>query len=189
MYERKKLAHFYVKSGSYRVYYSRKVGYFLQVLDFEPRVLDGAGNRRPPSEFKVLRFGSEEHARLALCCLNSNLFYWFITVFSDCRHVNKREIDAFPIDLNRLANHAQAEQLIMLAKELIEDLDQNSEERQMKFSHDALTVQCFLPKYSKSIIDAIDESLAQYYCFTTDEYDFIVGYDLKYRIGAESAVE
>jgi len=28
-------------------------------------------------------------AHAALAALNSNLFYWFITVFSDCRHVNK----------------------------------------------------------------------------------------------------
>jgi hypothetical protein len=39
---------------------------------------------------------------VALCCLNSNLFYWFVTVFSDCRHVNKREVDAFSINLRAL---------------------------------------------------------------------------------------
>ena len=75
---------------------SRKVGYFLQVLDFEPRVLDGHGKRRPPSEFKGLRFRSASHSNLILCCLNANLFYWFVTVFSDCRHVNRREVAAFP---------------------------------------------------------------------------------------------
>jgi hypothetical protein len=63
---------------------------------FEPRVLDGSGKLRPPSEFKELRFGSREKAELALACLNSSIFYWFITVFSDCRHVNKGEVDAFP---------------------------------------------------------------------------------------------
>ena len=38
-----KLADFFVRSGCHKVLYSRKVGYFLQVLDFEPRVLDGRG--------------------------------------------------------------------------------------------------------------------------------------------------
>ena len=82
---------FYTAGAKHRIFYSRKVGYFLQVLDFEPRVLDGKGKRRPPSEFKELKFANDDHAELALCCLNSNLFYWFVTVFSDCRHVNKRD--------------------------------------------------------------------------------------------------
>ena len=94
--ESRMLAYFYARGGLHCVYYSRKLGYFLQVLDFEPCVRDGAGNRRPPSEFKTRRFGSKAHAKCALCLLNSNLFYWFVTVFSDCRHVNAREVDAFP---------------------------------------------------------------------------------------------
>ena len=74
------------------------------VLDFEPEVLDGNGQRRPPSEFKALQFASASLADSALACFNSNLFYWFVTAYSDCRHLNKREVNAFPADLPRLAN-------------------------------------------------------------------------------------
>ena len=38
---------------------------------------------------------------------------------------------------------------------------------------------------SKSIIDAIDNILAQYYNFTEEELDFIINYDIKYRMGDE----
>ena len=184
--EQYRLSSFYSRIGSYRVFYSRKVGYFLQVLDFEPRVLDGRGQRRPPSEFKELNFGSENHARLALSCLNANLFYWFITVFSDCRHVNKREVDAFPIDLSMLAGTGRMKELVKLGRELMEDLDQNSEERTMRFRHDMLTVQCIYPKASKTIMDEIDGVLAQHYGFTDEELDFIINYDIKYRMGADT---
>ena len=112
--QRMRLAAFESKTGCHSVYYSRKVGYFLQVLDFEPRVLDGRGTRRPPSEFKELRFRSESHANLILCCLNANLFYWFVTVFSDCRHVNRREVAAFPIDLDALEMASVATALVGL---------------------------------------------------------------------------
>ncbi len=101
--QERKLCVFYTAGAKHKIYYSRKVGYFLQVLDFEPRVLDGNGNRRPPSEFKELKFANNDQAKLALCCLNSNLFYWFVTVFSDCRHVNKREVDSFPVNLTALS--------------------------------------------------------------------------------------
>ena len=122
---------------------------------------------------------------MALCCLNSNLFYWFVTVFSDCRHLNKREVEAFPIDLRRLAESRLCTRLVKLAEELMADIQANSEERTMRFSHDTLTVQCIVPKLSKKIIDAIDGSLAAHYGFSDQELDFLTNYDIKYRIGQE----
>lgn len=184
--EGKNLSTFYSSHGTCKIFYSRKVGYFLQVLDFEPLVLDGQGNRRPPSEFKEVSFSTSDYAKIALCCLNSNLFYWFITTFSDCRHVNKREVDAFPIDLQRITGSTRKEKLISLAQTLMENLQSNSEIRKMKFKHNLLTVQCILPKYSKPIIDEIDRVLAQHYGFSNEELDFIINYDIKYRMGRDA---
>ena len=179
------LASFYARNGEALIFYSRKVGYFLQALDFEPKVLDGYGRRRSPSEFKELRFPNQTYAQLALCCLNSNLFYWFITVFSDCRYVNKREVDAFPIDLVSLSKEKVQGHLMLLGERLMVDLSANSIERRMKFAHDTLTVQCIIPKLSKTIIDEIDRALASHYGFTNEELDFIINYDIKYRMGQE----
>ena len=41
----------------------------------------------------------------------------------------------------------------------------------------------FYPSHSKSIIDKIDRVLAQHYGFTDEELDFIINYDIKYRMG------
>ena len=184
----RRLSAFYARAGAHRILYSRKVGYFLQVLDFEPQVLDGKGRRRRPSEFKELTFLEELHGVLALSCLNANLFYWFITVFSDCRHVNKREVDAFPVDLQSLATSSSTRGLLKLAKTLMGDLQKNSVDRKMSFKHDTLTVQCIYPKVSKSIIDRIDCVLANHYGFTDEELDFIINYDIKYRMGREGQI-
>jgi len=40
------------------------------------------------------------------------------------------------------------------------------------------------PAVSKLIIDQIDAVLAQHYGFTAEELDFIINYDIKYRMGA-----
>ena len=168
-----------MSAGQHKIFYSRKVGYFLQVLNFELRVLDGKGRSRPPSEFKELTFQNETHSMLALCCLNSNLFYWFVTVFSDCRHVNKREVDAFPINLDNLSASSLSTSLLKLGKGLMEDLQRNSENRTMRFQHDTLTVQCIYPKNSEAIIDEIDRVLAAHYGFTEEEPDFIINYGLR----------
>ncbi len=45
--------------------------------------------------------------------------------------------------------------------------------------------QYFFIKNSKSIIDLIDKVLAKQYGFTEEELDFIINYDIKYRIGPE----
>lgn len=41
-------------------------------------------------------------------------------------------------------------------------------------------------KKSKPIIDNIDRILAHHYNLTDEELDFIVNYDIKYRLGAEA---
>ena len=41
------------------------------------------------------------------------------------------------------------------------------------------------PNKSKPIIDEIDKVLAKHYGFTEEELDFIINYDIKYRMGDE----
>ena len=170
--------------GEHVVYYSRKMASFLQVLDFVPRVLDGNGNLRPPSEFKKLRFAKQSEARIAFCVLNSTLFRWFINVFSDFRHLNKREIEGFHCDLKGVFK-GHPTFWTSIADELSARLHESSEVRRMKFKHDNLTVQCIIPKHAKDIVDKIDVELGRHYRFTPDELDFLVNYDFKYRIGIE----
>jgi hypothetical protein len=54
-----------------------------------------------------------------------------------------------------------------------------------------MKIQCIYPKFSKPIIDNIDKVLARHYGFTEEELDFIVNYDIRYRMGrgAEGGVE
>ena len=176
-----KLALHYSRTDNYVTYYSRKVNAFLQVVDFIPEVRDGSGSLRPPSEFKNLRLRSQNEAAVVFCIFNSTLFRWFIDVVTDGSHINRREIDNFPFDPSELIE--MCPKLTILAKELHAKLSSTSAQRVMRYRHDTLTVQCIIPKYSKAIIDAIDRSLAKYYRFTDEELDYLINYDIKYRIG------
>src|SRR5207249_4483321 len=42
---------------------------------------------------------------------------------------------------------------------------------------------------SKSVLDEIDQMLARQYGSTEEELDFIINYDIKYRIGRESEAD
>ena len=173
----------HLSSGSPNIVnYSRKVGYFLQVIDFVPLVRSGDGSRRQPSEFKTLYFSSVPEARAVLASLNSSLFYWFITLLSDCRHLNKREVEAFPLPARLLKTGAVAN-VERNVTQLMEDLQTQSETRRMKFKHDVLTVQCLLPKKSWSSIEQVDRIVASAVQLSQAEADYIAGYDIKYRVG------
>lgn len=56
----------------------------------------------------------------------------------------------------------------------------------MASGHDTPSVQCMAPKHSKLIIDQIAAVLAQHYGFMEEELDFIINYDIKYRMGREA---
>ena len=47
----------------------------------------------------------------------------------------------------------------------------------------------FYPRLSKPLIDEVDCVLARHYGFTEEELDFIINYDIKYRMGQEAEVE
>jgi hypothetical protein len=46
-----------------------------------------------------------------------------------------------------------------------------------------IVYQEFYPRLSKPIIDQIDAVLASHYGFTEEELDYIINYDIKYRMG------
>ena len=49
-----------------------------------------------------------------------------------------------------------------------------------------LSIQSFQPRLSKHIIDDIDRVLARHYGFSDEELDFIINYDIKYRMGKDA---
>jgi len=183
----KQLETSYAHKTKFITYYSRKVNAFLQVLDFVPEVRDGKGKVRPPSEFKELYFSSKDIAAAVFCCFNSTLFRWFMDVVSDGSHVNRREVDNFPFNPIDMVNNFPA--IVRFAGSLSKNLKSNSEYRTMNYKHDSLTVECIIPKFAKEIVDDIDCLLGKHYGLTDEELDFIINYDIKYRMGRDSGEE
>jgi hypothetical protein len=121
--------------------------------------------------------------------LNSNLWFWFFNAYSDVRNVNRREIEMFPIDLP-IAVRDHGYGLSSLSTELMADFQKNSVMTQINYArHGVLTIQVFQSRASKNVIDRIDQLLAKLYELTDEEADFIVNYDIKYRLGQESEGE
>ena len=126
------------------------------------------------------------HKNIAQGILSSNIFnyYWFIS--SDCYHLTKNDLNNFRIfDIDSLTK-IQKEELIKSSLSLESDYKKNSVIKVTQYkTKGELEYQEFYPRLSKSIIDEIDNNLAAHYSFTTEELDFIINYDIKYRGGKE----
>ena len=156
---------------------------FVQILDFVPVIYDAAGKLRKPSELKEIKFDSQVDRGGVLAFLNSTLFYWLVTLFSDCRNLNKREIDMTRLNLD---DKDRIQRLSNIAQELMDDIQANSEMLTINYrTRGSLRIQSTYPRLSKAIIDKIDRVLAHHYGFTDEELDFIINYDIKYRMGRE----
>jgi hypothetical protein len=179
------VGYFTTKSSTHRLFYTRKASFFMQFLNFIPELRDSKGNLREPSELKILHFTSKPLRDLALACLSSSLFYFFYTVNSDCRNLNKREIVSFPmpkVDAVEIQNTISS-----LINDLMASYRRNSYMRTVRYQGKGdITVQYFNFRPSKPVIDTLDVLLAPYYGLDKDEVEFIVNYGIKYRMGADA---
>ena len=179
----KKLSSYVDIPSKHKLYYTRKLSGFVQILDFVPEIYDEEDLLRSPSELKTVEVESETAKRSFLTLLNSSLFYWLLTIWSDCRNLNKREVLDAPLTIDKLSYDSKAA-LSLLCDKLFTGFRTNSEFLEMNFKNAGkLRIQCIYPKKSKPIIDQIDTVLAQHYGFTEEELDFIINYDIKYRMG------
>lgn len=169
--------------SKYVVCHTRKLRYFVQFLDCAPIIYNEDGSIRETSELKKIYYASNEDRYAAIAAYLSTLFFWFFLSFSDCRNLNKREVDAFPFNLK---SSAIKDKVSKLGKEIVENLQNNSTYAVANYKqYGQLSMQTFQPRLSKTIADKIDALLAKHYGFTQEELDFIINYDIKYRMGNE----
>lgn len=170
----------------YKLYYFRAVQYWFKILDREP-IFEEDGVHKTTGEMKPLYFDTEDKCKATIAILSSSLFFLHYIIWSSCQVVNRRDFNFF-IDFNSLENN-NLEHLVRLSEALQQDYQQNSHVIKRNYSKKGrnftMEKQHFFIKFSKPIINEIDKVLARHYGFTEEELDFIINYDIKYRMGDE----
>lgn len=130
---------------------------------------------------------NEEEKYILVALLSSTTYFLHYIIWSSCQVINSRDFD-FPFNFEKLTD-SEKKRLFELGKKLQKDLQRNSEIAVRNYAARSRTYvmekQYFYIKKSKSIIDEIDEVLAQHYSFSPMEKDFILNYDIKYRLGRD----
>ena len=164
------------------IYYHNAPVHWGKVFDFIPFYQVGDDDPTISSHIKCLFYKTQNLSKVVLCFLNSSLFYWWNWHFTNCRDLSIKDIDRSRIDLSDFSQKS-IETFNKLAVSLMADFKKNSKIYR-RVSKGILTqFDSFYPAHSKHIIDEIDHVLAQHYSFTDEELDFIINYDIKYRMG------
>ena len=160
------------KSGAALHYRTAGVRYWIIFLN------NGFGTESLSN--KVAFFENEKVAHFYMAAFNSNLFWWYYALNYDM--FNLKDYMIFNFKLNYSPNTA----IESIAAILEADMENNKVHQEINSkTRGQVTTSYYQKKQSKPIIDTIDKELANIYGFSDEELDFIINYDIKYRMGDE----
>lgn len=174
---------------SNKIFYRIGGGRYWKVFTtFQPKfVLNG--DDTVSSRESYLYFDNTETRDLILTILSSTLFYWYFVITTNGRDLNPSDLKLFPITSKKI-DASNKNLLVKLSHDLSKDFKLNKQEK-VKFSTQTgnIIYEEFYPRLSKPIIDEIDKVLAKHFGFDDEELDFIINYDIKYRMGKDLSDE
>ena len=172
------------KESKWILYYQEACRYWVKACEGLPFFKRNGVKMAPPHGRQVY-FENEKSVAFATCLANTSLFYWFYNAFSDCEHINDGLIRGFHIPSNW-----EDTDWIKLSRQLTKSIEENSTRKTISTSQGhTIEYNEIEALKSKLIIDEIDRVLAKHYGFTDEELDFIINYDIKYRMGRDSGEE
>ncbi len=185
--KKSKLSNFNV--GSQITYFHNAPRYWIRAMNFKPYFWNERDGEQLSTQVKSIYMENYENSNIVTALLNSSLFFWWFIILSDCRHLNNREIENFPLDPNSFTDDEKLA-LTSLVSQLMESYQGNSKRKECQYASTGKVIYDeYYPRFSKPIIDEIDRVLAKHYGFTDEELDFIINYDIKYRMGRDAEEE
>ncbi|WP_137752909.1 DNA methyltransferase [Sphingopyxis sp. L1A2A] len=160
----------------------RIVRYFIKALSFTPKFVDPTGTIGKSDDYKEFKF-LKDHQQPIIALLNSSLFYWFWRTTSDGFHCGYADVYAMPYVA--IQDAQKLKKITSLNAELMAEMANTSVEKSITTKAGKIIYQEFSSGQVKHILDKIDAAFADHYGFSEEELDFIINYDIKFRMGAE----
>ena len=176
IYQKPRLVQATCKESGLAVYFHSAPQYWIHAMN----VRKFNQSLKDSTEVKYVKLKNEKAFTIVLSLLNSSLFYWFFIKMSDCRHLNMREVENMPIDIDKFTP-TDISKLSKLTRKLTKNYKTNSVTKIGKKDPTSRHEEIY-PKHAKSIIDKIDDILARRFGFTQDEAIFIKEFDKEFRM-------
>lgn len=169
------------------VYYQEATNYWTKAVCHVPFYKKN-GVVKAPTHGRFLYFRDALTARNVMALLNSSLFYLWFATYADGFHLAHSLVKAFPAPYSLLCNQELAHLGVRLEDDIHKNAQLSTRNTRSLANQSTTRHQIELEEYrmscSKPLLDAIDRALAEHYGFTNEELDFIINYDIKYRLGA-----
>ena len=126
----------------------------------------------------------EYKSKVFTAILNSNLFWWYYSVNYDL--FNFKDYMVFGFQFSYDVDTKDLETIASLSDKMEDNLRINALYYTINSKTNGATqTVTYRKQQSKEVMDEIDKVLAKHYGFTEEELDFIINYDIKYRMGDE----
>lgn len=143
--------------------------------------------------FKINSFGTGNMSEKCVCFQNipakavsavfsSDIFWWYYSSHYDMFNLGSYQLLSFRFNSD---DCTLLKLLSRLGAKYNSDIEENIVSRKVITKHGEIEQKEYYIRKSKPIIDEIDAVLARHYGFTDEELDFIINYDIKYRMGDE----
>ena len=176
------LASFATKRGRHKLFWVRVPGYFCLFLVQPPTARpEGGGQARIRGEVNEVSFDDKAIRAAVHAILNSATYYQFFCTYTDTRHINRSDVMQYPLDLTNVPASTVAA-LAQMSATLTNCFVRHTTQARKS----GLLIDSVDAKPCKLVIDAIDRLLATHYGLTEEELDFIINYDIKYRMGVDT---
>ena len=125
---------------------------------------------------------AEYNSKIITAALNSNLFWWYYSINYDLFNFKDYMIFGFQFTYNP----NEVESIKKLSDKMENNLRLNASYYTINSKTNGATeTVTYRKQLSKDVMDDIDKQLKKHYGFTEEELDFIINYDIKYRMGDE----
>ncbi len=163
-------------------YVHRISRYFIKATNFVPFFRSDRDGEKRSDDFKLYHAIGDRESAFATLALNSSLFYWFWRVLFDGYHCGKDNISDFAAISGNSSIETTSAKLLL--SELMDSYRDNSS-RKSTFYKGSGNVEYdeFKIGKSKEILDKIDQCLLKSINFSDEQLDYIINYDIKYRMG------
>ena len=179
---KRRLGQHFDEKSQRQIYWHRIPGYFIKALDFIPYFHSDRDGEKKSEDYKIFGVREGLPPEIIVSLLNSSFFYWLWFSLSEGYHCGKHEVLDFPFDSTKMTKDT-SNRLATTAISLMIHLKAHAQRRVRNQKTTVVEYDEFSPSSAKPIIDQIDRALAQHYGFTDEETDFIINYDIKYRMG------
>jgi hypothetical protein len=169
--------HLVARGGDHVVFYQEACRYWLKAQAGLP-FFSRNGEIMQPPHGRIFSATDGNAAAFWGCILNSSLFYWYYSLFSDCEHVNDDLVKTIPIPTS-WGDRQWTELFEKLSKALASYATRKT--IRTKQGH-VIEYDEMRASRAKSSIDEIDSALGKLFGLTDVEADYIVNYDIKYRM-------